>query len=310
MTKYKFRCIKCGEEFQKEFDDISEAIKNHGTHSTNGCGGLVRYDDPGSKYGKIKKSTCTSCPDKDECSQLPELLAVCQLDAFEYRLKTGKFGLTSGAGAKELPKDINGVIIDGTPVYLEDIKQLFIARWDTYSLYPANYTGKEDVPQTYEPPTDDVILRALMCHITIGFLPHDPKIKAGYKWICYDVDKKHCIGTIYESNPRKAVDEIVKNLKEWYNLTGYIELSGSPDGYHIWVFIEPTDRELVYKFDGDFKARCDPSLNKTIDKRVEKGNGRMIKLPYTINLKNGVRGKFVDGVDLHKIQLEKLPIIK
>ena len=31
----------------------------------------------------------------------------------------------------------------------------------------------------------------------------------------------------------------------------------------------------------------------------------MIKLPYTINIENGVRSKFIDGIDISKIQPEK-----
>ncbi len=116
--------------------------------------------------------------------------------------------------------------------------------------------------------------------------------------------------TIYASNPRKAVDEIVKHLKEWYNLTGYIELSGSPDSYHVWIFIEPVDNEIVLKFDKEFMEKCDPSINRSICKRVEKGQGHMIKLPYTINIKNGVRSKFIDGIDISKIQPEKFPNLK
>ncbi len=383
MTEYIFKCKNCGEEFVKEFDNIDEAIKHHGNHTSNGCGGEVSYDRQkesikynelkldkikreickGCKLGaddcpqspemlsicqfesyeyrlrtgrynvsgaisgaspvdsiasipepfnkqkldKISKSTCKSCKLTDECSKSPAMLVLCEIESLEYRLRTGKYGLSSGTGAVEFSKDIKDVIvnIDGTLVSIEDIKRLFIARWDTYSLYPKNYTGEEAVPETESPPTDDVILRALMGDITIGFRPVDPETGL-YKWIAYDIDKK-------ASNPRQAVDEIVKHLKEWYNLTGYIELSGSPDSYHVWIFIEPTDKEIVYKFDDSFKARCEPRINKAICCRVQRGekeSGRMIKMPYAINLENGKRGKFIEWIDLHKIQPEKLPVIE
>ncbi len=145
-----------------------------------------------------------------------------------------------------------------------------------------------------------------MGDITIGFRPVNPETNL-CKWICYDIDKHSCEKTIYASNPRKAVDEIVNHLKEWYNLTGYIELSGSPDSYHVWIFIEPVDNEFALKFDQEFKKRCDPVINQTICKRVESGQGHMIKLPYTINIKNGVRSKFIDGIDIGEIDPEKLP---
>jgi len=63
--------------------------------------------------------------------------------------------------------------------------------------------------------------------ITIGIHQiDDNKIK----WLCYDIDKKHT------EDPRLLSDQIVKYLKEWYNLHGYIEPSGSPDSYHVWIF--------------------------------------------------------------------------
>lgn len=189
-----------------------------------------------------------------------------------------------------------------------------IATPDNYSLYDRNdfLKDKPKARDTHQPPTKDVVYRALEggkpVPFTIGFRPIDPETNL-CKWICYDIDKDGCKGTIYESNPRQAVDEIVKYLKDWYNLTGYIELSGSLDSYHVWTFIEPTNNELVKKFDKGFKKICNPAINQIIDKRVEDKTGHMIKMPYTINYKNGVRSKFIDGVDLHKIQPEKLPNI-
>lgn len=374
MTEYTFKCGKCGEEFIKEFDSISDAIKHHGIHSKNGCRGIVRFRSPflkfdsiknstctscknknecfqtpdilalcqvesldyrlrTGKYGvagavpvdsiaseifdyntqklnKIEKSTCTSCKFKDECKKSPKMLAICQLDSFEFRMRTGKYGVAGTGG--EVPEDIKGVIVDGTSVYIEDIKRLFIARWDTYNLYEPKDWLKEkpEAPQTKQPLTDDVILRALIGSgnppTTIGFLPLDPKTGL-YMWICYDVDKDSCERTIY-TNPRDAVDKIVKLLKEWYGLTGYVEESGSQDSYHVWIFIEPTDKEIVYRFDENFKNRCDHFLNQAFCKRVETGDGRMIRMVYSINYKNGKRSKFLG--DLHQIQPEKLPVIE
>jgi hypothetical protein len=258
---------------------------------------------------KIREPTCTSCPYKP-CAKSPEMVAICQVESLEYRLRSGYYNISSVTGAGEFPKDMKGIIIDRTPVYIEDIKRLFITRWDTYSLYNPKDAGKKSakVPETYQPPTDDVLLRALELLITIGFRPVDPK-KNLCKWICYDIDKHSCERTIYESNPRQVVDEIVNRLKKWYGLTGYIELSGSPDSYHIWIFINPTDYGLVKKFDDSFKERCEPTINQAICKRVEAGEGHMIKMPYTKNLKNGVRSKFIGGLDFHKIIPENLPNI-
>ncbi len=345
-VSYKAKCNKCGNIRTMTAETIEEAEKTKIRHDSPlpyECKGTLRFykliteSKPGSantpattntktepepvtsssnlynelKLGNIKKSTCKGCRlSPDTCAKSPEMLAICQVEAFEYRFRTGKYN-TTGTGVVEFSKDIKGVIIDGTPVYIEDIKRLFVARTDTFSLYKAEDAGKEVVhtPETNQPPTDNDILRSLMGDITIGFRPVNPETNL-CKWICYDIDKHSCEGTIYASNPRLAVDEIVNHHKEWYNLTGYIELSGSPDSYHVWIFIEPVDNEIVLKFDKEFMEKCDPSINRCICKRVEKGQGHMIKLPYTINIKNGVRSKFIDGIDISKIQPEKFPNLK
>ncbi|OGH04305.1 MAG: hypothetical protein A2W22_02445 [Candidatus Levybacteria bacterium RBG_16_35_11] len=262
------------------------------------------------KLDSIKKSTCKGCKlNPDKCSKSPEMLAICQVESLEYRLRSGKYNIGTGTG--KFAEDINGVIIDGVPVSVKDIWRLFIARTDTFSLYEAEDFGKQVVraPETKRPPTDEDILQSLSGKITIGFRPVNPETNM-CKWICYDIDKHSCEETIYKANPRQAVDEIIKLLKKWYALTGYIELSGSPDSYHIWVFIEPTDNDIVIKFDKEFWKRCDPSINKAICKRVETGQGHMIKLPYTINIKNDVRSKFMEGIDISKIQPEKFKFKK
>lgn len=325
-----FKCDRCGALIEKQGEKIECAknysfehniIKNFNICPSTPKGTFRYYTVVGTpisdrfnklKLDNIKNSTCKGCKlNPDKCAKLPEMLAICQVESLEYRLRSGKYNISSGTGAGEFSKDIKGVIIDGTPVYVEDIKRLFVARWDTYSLYNLEDRGKETVraPESSQPPTDDVILRCLMGDITIGFRPVDPETNI-CKWLCYDVDKHSCEGTVYAANPRDAVDEIVKRLNEWYNLTGYTELSGSPDSYHIWVFIEPIDYEIVLKFDESFKARCDPLINQAICKRIEKGDGRMIRMVYSINIKNGNRSRFIDGIDISKIQPEKLPIIE
>lgn len=333
---YRVKCDKCKSVISMHTKNTERAIERAKAkteiHKTNGCGGTLRYfphpeekqntkieSKPVAlipnlynelKLNKIRKSTCTSCPFKpEECLKSPVMLYLCQTDTLDYRLWSGKYN--TGTGVDEFSEDINGIIIDGTPVYIEDIWRLFIARTDTFALYKAEDFGKQVVraPETHQPPTKAIALRALKGGIpipfTIGVRPVDPKTNL-CKWICYDIDKHSCETTIYKSNPRQVVDEIVKRLKDWYGLTGYIELSGSPDSYHIWVFIEQTDYGLVKKFDESFKERCEPTINQAICKRVESGEGHMIKLPYTINFKNGVRSKFIDGVDIHKNQPEKL----
>lgn len=268
------------------------------------------------KINKMKRFICNNCPYNDEstkykhinpCPKPFELLMTCFLENIEYRyLRTGNITTQS---TLKISDDVQDIIIvigeDKKQVSLNDIKRLFINRFDRYSIQ--NPDMPEKFPDVKEPLTDHILLKSMLGSISIGTRavnPDDNKIK----WICYDVDTDH------NENPRLVAETIIKCLKEWHGLTGYLEKSGSRDSYHVWVFIEPIDNDIAHEFDQAFKARIKAVLNSmdveirehSIDRGVQKGESGMIKLPFNIQLKNHVRSEFLS--DLSKIQLEKLPV--
>lgn len=268
------------------------------------------------KINKMKRFICNNCPYNEEstkykninmCPKPIELLMICFLENIEYRyLRTGNITTQS---TLKISDDVQDIIIvigeDKKQVSLNDIKRLFINRFDRYSIQ--NPDMPEKFPDVKEPLTDHILLKSMLGSITIGTRavnPDDNKIK----WICYDVDTDH------NENPRLVADSIIKCLKEWHGLTGYLEKSGSPDSYHVWVFIEPIDNDIAHKFDQAFKTRIKAVLNSmdveirehSIDRGVQKGESGMIKLPFNIQLKNNVRSEFID--DISKIQPERLPV--
>lgn len=180
---------------------------------------------------------------------------------------------------------------------------LIVNRYDCYAIQDNN--KPELFPTTYDKLAIDIIKNSLIGNLTIGVhqLSKDNKVK----WFCYDFDKKHI------AKPKKLVDLFIKYLKEWYNLTGYIELSGSPDSYHVWIFIEPIDSEIAVSFHKSFLDRLKSvgidikGIEKGISKG-EKGLGCMIKLPFNIQRKNGIRSELL--ADILKIVPEKLPVIQ
>lgn len=268
------------------------------------------------KINKMKRFICNNCPYNEEstrykhinpCPKPFEVLMTCFLENIEYRyLRTGN--ITTQSTLKILD-DIEDIIIvigkDKKQVSLKDIKRLFINRFDRYSIQ--NPDMPEKFPDVKEPLTDYILLKGILGDITIGtraINPNDNKIK----WVCYDIDADH------NENPRLVADTIIKYLKEWHSLTGYLEKSGSPDSYHVWIFILPIDNDLAYGFDLAFKARIKTVLNSmgieigehSIDRGVQKGESGMIKLPFNIQLKNDVRSEFLG--DISKIQPERLPV--
>jgi len=135
-------------------------------------------------------------------------------------------------------------------IYMEDINQkinvydivrLFINRDDRYSIQKVDATDptKDSFPDKIKTLTYDILVKSLKGEITIGTRPINPEDNT-IKWIAWDVDKE------YNKDPRAIVDAIVKYLNEWYGLTGNIELSGSIDSYHIWIFIQKVNNNFAY----------------------------------------------------------------
>lgn len=261
------------------------------------------------KISKKKNEICSGCQLKP-CSQTLEMLSFCQVDSFEYRMRSGKYGLSSsnnGNNSNNINKDINGVFIEGVPVSLSDIKRLFVNRTDCYSLQ--NHKEPEKFPDIKEELSDDIILQSLFGLITIGVRPINPD-NGMIKWICWDIDDKE------NDDSKEVVKTIFENLKN-KGLRGYIEASGSPKSYHVWIFIEPINNDIAYKFDEDFKNEVGMILsekgiaNVYIDRGVHKGEklgSGMIKLPFNIQRKNGRRSKFVNCKDISKIVPQKLEV--
>ena len=185
--------------------------------------------------------------------------------------------------------------------FISKLCQLFINRWDCYAIQ--DNTNPLLFPTIYQELTIDIIKNSITpdSSITIGIHQiGENKVK----WLCYDIDKKHT------PDPKLLSDQIIKYLKEWYNLTGYIEPSGSPDSYHVWIFIEPTDTDIVVNFHKTFKNRL-KSVGidiKPIEKGISKGDkglGCMIKLPFNIQRKSEKRSELI--ADILKIIPEKIP---
>ena len=191
--------------------------------------------------------------------------------------------------------------------FISKICELFINRWDCYAIQ--DNTNPLLFPTIYQELTIDIIKNSLTPNsdITIGIHQiNEDKVK----WLCYDIDKKH---TPITTNPKLLSDQIIKYLNQWYNLQGYLEPSGSPDSYHIWIFTEPTDVDTAINFHKTFKNRLKyiGIDTKTIEKGISKGDkglGCMIKLPFNIQRKTNKQSELI--ADILTINQERLPDIQ
>ncbi len=323
-----FQCDKCPGLMKISGEDIGKARKFTLPHNQcpNPEKGTFRFltvvgrvagssgQYSNERIKKIQNFICNICPNNaegkwykhaDPCPKPYDLLGVCFLENIEYRyLRSGNLPTQSTLQISEDVQDVV-VVIGGNKISLKDIKRLFVNRYDRYSIQ--NPDAPEKFPDVKEPLTDPILLKSLLGGITIGIRAINPDDNT-IKWICHDVDAE------YNKNPRLVADIMIKYLKEWYGLTGHLEKSGSPDNYHVWICLEPTNNDLAFVFDQSFKSRIKSVLNSmgveiqehSIDRGVQKGEGGMIKLPFNIQLKNNVRSEFLG--DISKIQPERLPV--
>lgn len=346
MSEYNFKCNKCGHI------KIMRAKDTKATIGHPNCGGIYEYysevnsnikptksksvilkqsepklDDSNlvelpyfhPKFRVVEEYRCPTCYEKNECDFGFKAKSLC---FFDYKIKLmmedimGNIMMENPKAEGVLtrdPSDFEIIEMDdiNQKINVYDIVRLIINRDDRYSLQKvdANDPTKDTFPDKNRTLTYDILVKSLKGEITVGVRPINPKNNT-IKWIAWDMDKE------YNEYPRVIADALVKYLREWYGLTGIIELSGSVESYHVWIYIQPVDNKIAYDFDQNFRARLksigigiDP---KSIERGVQLGDGGMLKLPYNIQRKEkyghkGGRSRFVEGVDLSKIIPEKLP---
>jgi hypothetical protein len=146
---------------------------------------------------------------------------------------------------------------------------------------------------------------------TIGFYQI---YKNTIKWICFDVDDhtEEPTGSseaepldLRAANVIHDVFSIFKVLDK-YNIPFLFEASGSPNSYHIWIFLKPTAllnafvfaRQIAYEanFKGEVFPKQDYLAEKPDDntKETTQTLGNLVKCPLGINRKTGVRSIFLN----------------
>lgn len=155
--------------------------------------------------------------------------------------------------------------------------------------------------------TDELLYAHVNGDITIGaYQLHNGFIN----WICYDLDTHG-----NEDSRRTQVELLILSSRlDELKIPYYLELSGSPHSYHLWIFITDIDVSIAHKFSRDIVIglglTCEifPKQNN-----AEKPYGNLVKLPLGINQKNGNRSQFVDdGIEFNRIDLlyTRLPKFK
>jgi len=163
---------------------------------------------------------------------------------------------------------------------LGTIENLFISRKNNY---PQQIDGKNVYTVINKPLTKEIIQRHLNGTITIGcWQVNDNKVK----WICFDFD-----GDLKEEFEKaKKLFYLLKEKK----FNPLLEFSGRR-GYHIWIFIEPTDLSIARIFALEISKTYSPNEVFPKSKNLTgKKFGFQVKLPLGLHRVTMLRSYLFD----------------
>lgn len=128
---------------------------------------------------------------------------------------------------------------------------------------------------------------------TMGVYQIDPE-KDTVAWICFDFDRHNPT----DPDPKSEVQKLLAVLEK-YSVPYLLEASGSPDSYHVWIFLEPTMTRNAYFFSRLLKkvAKVDCEVwpkQQSYSGRSGKDFGNLVKLPLAFHNKTGRRSCFLD----------------
>ncbi|MCJ7443469.1 MAG: hypothetical protein MUO26_02880 [Methanotrichaceae archaeon] len=136
----------------------------------------------------------------------------------------------------------------------------------------------------------------LQSNETIGF--YQISLRDEIKWICFDID---------DHNGNKGTEGVRADLQSLFNvLNNYeipflLEASGSPNSFHIWIFLIPTKTINGYRFARQIKSEAGIECEmfpkqKSLNKDAKYGN--LVKVPLGVNRKTGKKSQFLNPENL------------
>jgi hypothetical protein len=164
---------------------------------------------------------------------------------------------------------------------------LFVNRSDCYAQQTQNPRSKRwEYLKVTEPLDQEVLRRRVTGEITIGAYQISPDDQV--TWCCDDIDSHQG-----ETDAQERVKKVVAVLRE-YGIPFLLEASGSPDSYHIWIFLAGTRTYNAYRFIRQVNTEAEVKCEAWPKQKTLKSYGNLVKLPICRNLKTGNRSVFLD----------------
>ena len=144
-------------------------------------------------------------------------------------------------------------------------------------------------------------------HFTMGVYQIDPETDT-VSWICFDLDRHNP----EDSDPKESVQRLLAVLDR-YCIPYLLESSGSPDSYHVWVFLVPTKTNNAYEFSRWIAkvakiGKCEIwPKQRGYSGRRGKDYGNLVKLPLAYHNKTGRRSVFLDPMTFEPMEYVPFP---
>jgi|GEM_PF-1315836 len=183
-----------------------------------------------------------------------------------------------------------------------DLLERIINRKDCYGVQRQDKKGKWIFQKISFPVTDSLIAQHLKGEVTIG--TYQVGLDSTAKVICLDIDA-HTKGTETEEQKQAIYDKAERGRERLFNFLNSInvpsllENSGSPHGYHIWIFIQPVEAAKA-KYFGE-QLRKEAGFEKDdIEVYPKQGKlwsrsdyGNLVKLPLAFHNKHNAWSKIL-----------------
>ncbi|MFC2143067.1 hypothetical protein ACFLQN_01565 [Candidatus Aenigmatarchaeota archaeon] len=175
---------------------------------------------------------------------------------------------------------------------IDVIKDLFVIRND---CFPIQKDGLNEYKVMKGFFSDEIIKSHLKGTLTVGSFQINPNTNT-VKWICFDFDGD--LDTEF-----KKTKKLYIHLKE----NGYnplLEFSGRR-GYHVWLFIKPTDAAIARKFSHEVSKSI--IISEIFPKQNKIGvnqYGGQVKIPLGIHRASNKRSFFFDN-NFKELSLKK-----
>ena len=161
---------------------------------------------------------------------------------------------------------------------------MFMSRPDCYARQDEN--GYKLVKES---PNIDLIKSHVAGKITIGAynINKDDQVN----WCCIDLDSHNG-----ETDTKDRVRRVIDTLRK-HKIPFMLESSGSPDSYHVWIFLAKTRTLNAFKFVRKVVSEADVKNYEAFPKQKKLENGKygnLVKLPICVNKRSGNRSMFLD----------------